>query len=141
MSHARVPHPTSHPPGAARPRPSHHISCFLEDTWKMPQIHKEQSILLGEITGCLICPLPHQGQDQCEAAPGEEPSLGKQSQHKQSHLPWNKLELIFFFFYSAAHLCLKTFPVKIVPWHGQGGELGARQLPGGLAEVVSSRCP
>lgn len=64
----------------------------------MPQIHKEQSILLGEITGCLICPLPHQGQDQCEAAPGEEPSLGKQSQHKQSHLPWNKLELIFFFF-------------------------------------------
>lgn len=48
----------SHPPGAAWSWPSRPASCFLEDTWKMPQIHEEQSILLGEIRGCLICPLP-----------------------------------------------------------------------------------
>lgn len=48
---------------------------------------------------------------------------------------------LFFFCCSTAHLCLKTFPVETIPWHGQGSEAGAQQLPGGPAEVVLSRCP
>lgn len=85
--------------------------------------------------------LPHHTQDRCEAAPGEEPSLGSQASMSRATSHGINWIFKFFFFCSAAHLCLKTFPVKIIPWHGQEGEFGAQQLPGGLAEVVSSRCP
>lgn len=74
-------------------------------------------------------------QDQCEAALGEEPSLGsKASMSRATSHGINWIILNFF-------LCLKTFPVKAIPWHGQGRESGAQQLPGGLAEVVLSCCP
>lgn len=55
MSHTRGPQPSTRCNLVLAFNPA---SCFLEDTWKMPQMHEEQSILLGEIRGCLICPLP-----------------------------------------------------------------------------------
>lgn len=50
-------------PGCSLALPSRPASCFLQATCKMPQIRQEQSILLeevllGEIRGCLICPVP-----------------------------------------------------------------------------------
>lgn len=60
-----------------------------------------EEVLLGEIRGALCAPCPsHHGQDQCEAAPGEDPSLGsKAGTSRATSHGINWILLIFFFFF------------------------------------------